>query len=69
MRTVVCGLNPHGSAHRAALALLVIFAGLSPCAAEQAEAAKRPAAPWTVARDSGWKELEPGLDLSQATLD
>ena len=69
MRTVVYCLKSHSSAHRAALALLVIFAGLSPCAAEPAEEAKPPAAPWIVAKDSGWKELEPGLDLREETLD
>jgi uncharacterized protein YigE (DUF2233 family) len=55
--------------HSLLFALAFCLLAALPCpAGEKTEASKPPAAPWTVTKDSGWKELEKGLELREETL-
>jgi uncharacterized protein YigE (DUF2233 family) len=54
---------------RALLGIALLLAALPACGGEPPEAKGEARAPWSVGKDSGWKELEPGLELREESLD
>ena len=53
----------------ALLGIALLLAALPGCGGEGPEAKDEPKrVPWSVAKDSGWKELEPGLELREEAL-